>query len=163
MQAMRLLAHQRPSHIAALQESGLALRPRLHTISIASADLDPDETYAIGDSPCSCEHPLPVERLAQRFVLDTHYVPCMAERLLDPSELPPALEGVAMHAQRSLQTWLAWTNRARIWFVVAEVAKLTNRHREGDALRIFFYDDEGRFVSWGTWALHSGGWTLCER
>jgi hypothetical protein len=163
MQAMRLLAHQRASHIAAPQESGLVRRPQLHTISIASADLDPDETCAIGDSPCSCEHPLPVERLAQQFALDTHYVPRVAERLLDPSELPPALERVAMHAQRGLQTWLAWTNRARIWFVVAEVATPTNRHRKGNALRMFFYDDEGRFVSWGTWALHFGGWTLCER
>ncbi len=68
-----------------------------------------------------------------------------------------------MQAQRRLQTWFAWTDGPRTWFVVSEIATATIEPRKQNALRMFFYDDEGRFVSWGTWALHSGGWMLCER
>jgi hypothetical protein len=139
-------------------------RAQPYTTAIASASFDSDERCVVGDSPCSSRHPLPVEPLVQLFVLDTCYVPRTAQRLLDPSELPPALERVAMQAQRCLQMWFAWTDGPRTWFVVTEMATVTSRHHKEKALRLFFFDEDGRFVSWGTWVLHFGGdWILCER
>lgn len=139
------------------------VRPWLNTVSIASADFDPDKRCALRDSLSPFQRPLPVEQLVPLFVADNRYLPRTAQQLLDPSELSPVLERVAMQAQLCSQTWFAWTDGPRTWFVVAELATVTVRHRKEDALRMFFYDDEGRFVSWGTWALHSDGWILCER
>jgi hypothetical protein len=138
------------------------LQSQLNTL-IASADFDSDKHRAALDSLHSAQRLLAVEQLIQRFVADSRYVPRTAQRLLDPSELPPVLERVAMRAQLYSQTWFAWTDGPRVWFVVAEMATVTVRHRKENALRMFFYDDEGRFVSWGSWALHPGGWMLCER
>jgi hypothetical protein len=140
-----------------------AVPPRLPIIPIASADIDSDERRPVGASLCSCGRALPLERLVQHLVLDIRYLPRTAQRVLDPSELPPVLERVAMRAQRCLQMWFAWTDGPRTWFVAAEIATVPIRHRKENAVRMFFYDVEGRFVSRGTWVLHSGGWMLCER
>lgn len=109
-------------------------------------------------------HRLRVERLVQLFVVCTRYVPRTARRLLAPGDLPPALERVAMQAERCVQTWFAWTDESRIWFVVAEATTVPGLNCQRGALRMFFYDADGRFVSWGTWALQSKrSWTLCGR
>jgi hypothetical protein len=139
------------------------LQPQLNTFSIASADFDSDKPCAALGSLRSAQRLLAVEQLIERFVADNRYVPGTAQRLLDPSELPPVLERVAMQAQHCSQTWFAWIDGPRTWFVVTEMATVTVRHRKENALRMFFYDDEGRFVSGGTWALQPGGWMLCER
>jgi hypothetical protein len=105
-----------------------------------------------------------IQWLVQLFVDCTRYVPQTARRLLAQCELPPALERVAMQAQRCSQAWFAWTDEGRAWFVVAEVAKVSGRHCQGRAIRMFFYDEDGRFVASGAWALQSAGsWILCER
>jgi hypothetical protein len=140
------------------------LSPRPYATSIESSDFDADERCTIGDSLCSCQRPSHIERLVQRFVVSTRYVPRSAQRLLELSDLPPALERVAVRAQRCLQTWFAWTDGPKIRFVVTEIGPVPNGERQDRALRVFFYDEDGRFVCWGTWALHSRGrWILCER
>lgn len=142
MQTMRLFAYQ--CHMAALLESLL---------------------QACGHAPGNAhQHPLLVEWLVQLFVVDTCYVPRTAKRLLALSDLPAALERVATQAQRRLQAWCAWTDGPRTRFVVAEMATVPDRHSPGRALRMFFYDEDGRFVSCGTWALHSERrWILSDR
>jgi hypothetical protein len=148
MQTMRFLAYQRPSQLRAT-----SLR-----------DCVFDERCRIVDSPYEWQQPLLIDGLVQLFVVGTRYLPQTARRQLDPADLPPALERVAMHAQRCLQTWFAWTDGPRVWFFVTELASVPGLNRGQQALRLFFYDEEGRFVSWGTWALHlDGGWVLCER
>ena len=138
------------------------LSPRPYAISIESGDFDADERCTIGDSLCSCQRPSHIEGLVQLFVVGARYVPRTAQRLLEPSDLPPALERVAVRAQRRLQTWFAWTDGPKIWFVVTET--VPTRQRQHSALRLYFYDADGRFVCWGTWALQSrGNWILCER
>jgi hypothetical protein len=67
-----------------------------------------------------------------------------------------------MRAQRCLQTWFAWTDGPKIRFIVTEAVPSRPRHES--TLRVYFYDQDGRFVCWGTWALPSRGhWILCER
>jgi hypothetical protein len=105
-----------------------------------------------------------IQWLVQLFVDCTRYVPQTAQRLLAQCNLPPALERVAMQAQRCSRAWFAWTDEGRAWFVVAEMAKVSGRHCQGRAIRMFFYDEDGRFVASGAWALQSeGSWILCER
>ena len=105
-----------------------------------------------------------IQWLVQLFVDCTRYVPQTARRLLAQCDLPPALERVAMQAQRCSQAWFAWTDEGRVWFVVAEMAKVSGRHCQGRALRMFFHDEQGRFVASGAWALQiERSWVLCER
>lgn len=152
------------SRVSRRADSAVVRPPRLCATSVASGDVDADEGWTIEDSPRPCQCSLLIEWLVQRFVIATRYVPRTAQRLLASSDLPPALERVAMQAQRCLQTWFAWTDGPRIWFVVTEMATAPDRYRQDRALRMFFYDEEGRFVSWGTWALQSEcSWILCER
>jgi hypothetical protein len=116
----------------------------------------------MGHSLCS-HHRLPlVELLVQLFAVSTGFVPPTARQLLVPSDLPPALERVAMRAQRNLRAWVAWTDERRTWFVVAEMTSILDC--EGTAIRMLFFDEDGRLVSWGGWALQSEHtWILCER
>ena len=115
-------------------------------------------------SLCPSQRRLLVERWVQLFVISTCYVPSTAQRLLAPGDLPPVLERIALHAQRHLQTWFAWRHGPRTWFLVAEPATVPDLHCQGGAIRMFFYDEDGRFVSRGTWALQSEcSWMLCER
>ena len=132
--------------VSRLDESAFSvLSSRPYATSIESGDFDAD-----------------IEWLVQLFVVSTRYVPRSAQRLFEPSDLPPALERVAVRAQRCLQTWFAWTDGPKIWFVVTET--VPTRQRQDSALRLYFYDADGRFVCWGTWALQSqGNWILCER
>jgi hypothetical protein len=138
------------------------LSPWPPATSIESGDFDASERCTIGDSLCLCQRPSHIEWLVQLFVVSTRYVPRSAQRLLEPSDLPPALERVAVRAQRFLQTWFAWTDGPKIWFVVTEA--VPSRQRQESTLRVYFYDEDGRFVCWGTWALQTrGNWILCER
>jgi hypothetical protein len=152
MHTMRLIAHQRPFRIAALLDSQVQASGEFSAAALEVADGSESDTWQLS-----------VEQLTQRFVVDNRYVPGTAQRLFDPGELPPVLERVAMQAQHCSQTWFAWTDGPRTWFVVTEMVSVTAGHRKENALRMFFYDDDGRFVSWGTWALQPGGWMLCER
>lgn len=118
----------------------------------------------MGYSLCPHQRLLLVELLVQLFAVSTRFVPPTARRVLAPGDLPPALERVARQAQRDLQAWVAWTEEPRTWFVVAEMAAMPDPHCQGEAIRMFFYDEEGRLVSRGTWALQSEhSWMLCER
>lgn len=116
----------------------------------------------MGHSLCPRHRLLLVELLVQLFAVSTRFVPPIARRLLTSSDLPPALERIASQAQRDLQAWVAWTDERRTWFVVAELAPMPVC--QDAAIRMYFYDADGRLVSWGTWALQSElSWMLCER
>lgn len=112
-------------------------------------------------SPHLCEHLLVVELLAELFAICTRYVPRDAQRVRTPDDLPPALERIALGAERSARTWLAWTAEPRTWFLVAERAKVSEPACRGLAIRLFFYDQDGKPVASGTWVMNeSRRWTL---
>lgn len=91
-------------------------------------------------------------------------MPETARRLLASGEPPPARERIAMRAQRSLQTWVAWIEDPRAWFVVAEMATAPGGYRQALAIRVCFYDEDGRFLTWDTWAINTERcWTLREQ
>jgi hypothetical protein len=138
--------------------------PRSGANSVIPDDLESSDRYTMGHSLCPHYRQLLLELLVQLFAVGTRFVPLTARRVLVPSQLPPVLERVALQAQRSLQAWVAWTEEQKTWFVVAEMATVPASHCRGEAIRMFFYDEDGRRVSWGTWALQSErSWMLCER
>lgn len=107
------------------------------------------------------EHPLIVELLAELFAVDTHYVPHAAQRVRTTDDLPPALERIAIRAERSARTWLAWTAEARTWFLVAKRAKVSRQACRAPALRMSFYDADGRPAASGNWVMDAERrWTL---
>lgn len=136
--------------------------PRLACATPAACHgIGPHEQHRTADGVCAHQRQLLIELLVQSFVVCTRYVPAGAQRLLAASELPPALERVAVRVQRGPQKWFAWTDERRTWFVVAEMAMDHRRHCRHEAIRMFFYDEDGRCVASGTWAFHADArWTL---
>jgi len=123
--------------------------------------IGPREQYVTARNMCAHQRQLLIELLVQSFVVCTRYVPAGAQRLLALSELPPVLERVAIRVQRGWQKWFAWTDERRTWFVVAETAMDRGRPCHHEALRMFFYDEDGQCVTSGAWAFHGDArWTL---
>src|SRR5688500_452252 len=54
-----------------------------------------------------------IQWLVQLFVDSTGYVPQTARRQFAQCDLPPALERIAMQAQRCSRAWLAWADEGR--------------------------------------------------
>ena len=139
--------------------SGASVRPALTTYG----DITAKVRFGILD-PSGWSRPPLTDWLVQHFLASTPYLPQMAQRLLDPFDLPPGLERIARRAQRGGQSWFAWADGPRIYFFVMQMVTVQAQHCRRRGLRMFFYDQEGRFVSWGTWALQPGGrWELWER
>jgi hypothetical protein len=102
------------------------------------------------------------EQLVESFVADTHYVSRNAQRLRDASDLPPPLERIATTVQRSPCVWLAWLDEQTTRFVVAAVTG--GCVEPGLAIRLTFFDQDGRCVATGQWSLQRDGrWTLRDR
>jgi hypothetical protein len=102
-----------------------------------------------------------MQLLVQSFADATHYVPLDARRILVASELPPVLECVAERIQVNSQTWLAWTDNRRTWFVVADIAANGDQGGNAAAIRLRFYDEDGECAATGTWVLGAHGtWKL---
>lgn len=129
----------------------------------ACHDIGPRAEYMTACDMCAHQRQLLIELLVQSFVVCKRYVPAGAQRLLALNELPPVLERVAMRVQRGWQKWFAWTDERRTWFVVAEMATDRGRHCHHEAIRMFFYDQDGQCVTSGTWAFHADAhWSACE-
>ncbi len=96
------------------------------------------------------------ESLVQSFAVCTHYIPAGAVRIFDGAELPLALERIAASVTEEWKSWLAWTDRRRIWFVVAEMEP-ASAERADRSVKLFFYDDDGRIISSGIWVHHPNG------
>jgi hypothetical protein len=157
------VAAMRGVKVESAANSRRAVKPRasrrdesaVAVLSTPSNDFDSNERCTIGDSLCSRQHPPLVESLVQSFVIGTGYVPQTATRVLESSDLPPVLERIAMQAQRCLGTWFAWTDGQKMRFIVTETVTAP-RHNMEWALRMFFYDEDGRLAACGSWALYPG-------
>lgn len=147
MQTMALFACQPSSRVDALLE--LLVPPGQCPMSAAADDL---------------ARLFQLDWLVQQFVVATCYVPATANRLLALTDLPLTLARVAFQAQSGLRAWFAWSDGPSVWFFVAEITASPNSRCHDRAIRMFFYDKDGRFLSSGAWALQSdGSWLLCER
>lgn len=103
-----------------------------------------------------------IEILAQSFAVCTHYVSQNAQRLLKASELTPALERIVRSLRRSPRIWLAWADEQTMRFVVAELANSSGDPGSNQSLRLTFYDQDGRYLASGEWAVDPHQrWTLC--
>lgn len=102
-----------------------------------------------------------IRLLVKSFVVATRYVPAAARPILVATELPPALERVAERIKTRTQTWLAWTDNRRTWFVVADMNTDSDMNGNAAAIRMLFYDESGDCAAAGTWKFNSHGkWKL---
>lgn len=107
--------------------------------------------------PCS----FLIELLVESFVASTHYVSQNAERLRATSDLPRPLERIALIVQKSPRAWLAWQDEQTTRFVVAAMAERCIQHSLA-AIRLAFYDEDGRQVAMGEWSRQQDGcWLFC--
>lgn len=108
-----------------------------------------------------CRPQLVLQLMGEQFAVATRFVPNSARKVRTPEDLPPALERIAMCAERSSHAWLAWTMESRIWFLVAERAKLSGPAGRTPAIRMCFYDADGRPAASGIWVVDATRrWTL---
>jgi hypothetical protein len=102
-----------------------------------------------------------IAQFVESFAASTHYVSPAAQRLRVVSDLPPPLWRIATTVQRSACTWLAWLDEQTLRFVVAALADRCARPGLA-AIRLTFYDQDGRWLANGEWSVQPDGrWTLC--
>lgn len=101
-----------------------------------------------------------LECLLESLVSDIHYIPGDALAVAAPDDLPRPLRELA-RAQRDDETWRAWTNGPRVWFVAGKLSPSLSKTPHCIALQVCFYDHRGNLASCGVWALQpSGRWVL---
>ena len=95
--------------------------------------------------------------LLDSLVRSRHYVPPGTRRIRSRENLPLALQS---HTQQvDGEVWRAWENGKRIWFVKAKPASCV----DVTALRVMFFDMDGRLASSGVWIwLAHRGWVLFD-
>jgi hypothetical protein len=105
--------------------------------------------------------PTQVETLLDSFIPSRRYVPDNARRVNCRDELPLRLQRRAGRVRQGI--WRAWTDGFRVWFVVARLMPIVGREANHYALRVSFFDMDGRLASCAVWTLSSDGrWTLYD-
>jgi hypothetical protein len=81
------------------------------------------------------------------------------------SELPPALERIALAAQEKSHAWLAWIEDEHTRFVAGEILELVHPAKcDAHGLRVQFHDGEGHLLASATWVRDADGrWRLWSR
>jgi hypothetical protein len=102
-----------------------------------------------------------VDSLLDSFIFSQQYVPDTAHRVNYYNELPPRLQLRARQLRHGV--WRAWTDRQRIWFVVAKLIPEVSREMNRHALHVSFIDMDGRLASCAVWTQGGDGkWILYD-
>jgi hypothetical protein len=78
----------------------------------------------------------------------------------EPVDLPVVLE---QYIQRlgSGELWRAYTDRIRVWFVIARAVDVLLKNPPTVALELRFFDNDGKMCAAGIWGRHGDcDWTL---
>jgi hypothetical protein len=91
-------------------------------------------------------------------------LPSRARRLTDRSELPSALQRIAIHATGAGKSWSAWAEDEGIWFYAAEMTPARLCGQKCPVLKLKAYGRKGRIEEYGFWArTRRDGWQRCVR
>lgn len=100
--------------------------------------------------------------LLDSFARQRRYVPERATPINAADELPERLRRLT-GAIRPPAAWRAWSEGARVWFVIGRAAKCPRGHSTATALDLLFLSQDGEAVAAGTWGLApDGGWALSQ-
>jgi len=102
------------------------------------------------------------ESLLDSLATTQNWVPSGAALVTHRSELPSALQKLAVRVVKGEGAWRAWNNRDGVRFFVAEMSMALSRERGRPALKVRHYDDQGQLQQYGVWVLlPSDGWQRC--
>lgn len=110
----------------------------------------------------SFRHPSQAELLLESLLRSLNRLPRRARRVGDRSELPSALQKIAIRAKKQKLCWGAWSREDAVWFFTAEVTSVPSGELRRPALKISGYDAKGKLSECGVWVnMPSRGWRRC--
>jgi len=105
------------------------------------------------------QQPSHLETLLDSLVTSQNWVAGSAPRVTDRSEMPSALQKLAMKAVKAEGAWRAWVSHDGIRLFVAEMSLDLSRERGCPALKVSYYDDGARLQQYSLWIqLADGAW-----
>jgi hypothetical protein len=108
------------------------------------------------------QHPSRLGTLLESLVTGQQWVSPGAPRLVAQTELPAALQRLAVNVVRVDGAWRAWTSYDGIRLFIAEISLELSRERGRPALKISYYNDLGELQKYSHWILLSNdAWQQC--
>jgi hypothetical protein len=108
------------------------------------------------------QQPSRLETLLESLVLEQHWISQGAGRVDDRSELPSCLQRLAINAVKNEGGWRAWLGHDGMRLFVAEMSLELSRERGVPALKVRYYDHDGRLQNFSLWVqLADGAWQRC--
>lgn len=80
-----------------------------------------------------------------------------ARRITDRSELPMALQRLAVRVSKEDNAWAAWVLDDRISFCTGEMSLDLSREHGHPVLKVTNYEEGGRIQKYGLWARTANG------
>jgi hypothetical protein len=100
--------------------------------------------------------------LLDSLVMSQNWVPAGAAQVTDRSEIPSALLRVANKAAKVAGIWRAWLSYDGIRLFTTEMSMDLAREHGAPALKVSYYDNEGRLQEYSTWVRRADGeWKRC--
>ena len=84
-------------------------------------------------------------------------------QITDRSDLPSALQKLAIKAVKDEGTWRAWLAHDGVRFFVSEMSLELSRERGCAALKVHYYDEQGQLQTYSQWVQLADGatWQRC--
>jgi hypothetical protein len=106
--------------------------------------------------------PSQLESLLDSLVMNQHWVPAEVPRVTDRSALSAASQKLAIKAVEADGAWMAWRSHDGIRLFIAEMSMELSRERGRPALKVKYYNDQGRLQQYSLWVqLTDGAWQRC--
>jgi hypothetical protein len=103
--------------------------------------------------------PSALQTLLSSLVASQHWVTAESPQVLERSDLPSALQKVAIKASEGDGAWLAWTSYDGIRLFIAEMSLDLSRERGNPVLKVSNYNDEAQLLKYSVWVqLTDGSW-----
>jgi hypothetical protein len=105
------------------------------------------------------QQPSELAMLLESLVVSQNWVPAGAPVVTDRSELPSALQKLAINAVKNEGAWRAWQCHDGARLFVTAMSLDSSRERGCPALTVHYYNDQGRLQYYSLWIqLASGAW-----
>ena len=100
--------------------------------------------------------------LLDSLVMSQHWVPAGAAQVTDRGEFPSALQRVANKAATVAGIWRAWLSYDGVRLFTTEMSLELAREHGAPALKVSYYDDDGRLQECSAWVRRTDGkWQRC--
>ena len=109
------------------------------------------------------QQPTRLALLLDSLVMSQIWVLAGALQVTDRSDLPSALQKLAIKAVKDGGTWCAWLGHDGVRFFVSEMSLELSRERGCAALKVRYYNEQGQLQMYSQWVRLADGatWQRC--